>query len=199
MSTTTPTRTLANGAPLTPETWADFVQRLTHDCRGQGVERHYTASALHIVERKVYVYGISEDYAHSDRLAIIDDDGDGCWRSIAEFIADCDADEMAELDAAAVDSGHLSFATARPWAQKEILDERDGYRLTHWDERWEFVGAHFTRDAAEAFIKRKAHDYPDGLRVYVDAQPYAWEFEAIKNAIMDGHLVLKDSSVQSPA
>lgn len=38
--------TLASGAPLTAETWADFVARLRHHCRGEGVSRHYTASAL---------------------------------------------------------------------------------------------------------------------------------------------------------
>lgn len=194
MSTTT-TPSLATGAPLTPETWADFVQRLTHDCRGEGVNRHFTACALFTVERKVYVYGISDDY--STNLAIIRDDT--VWRSMADFLAeDCiDAEERAAMDAAAVEEGHADFASASEWDQREILEKR-GYMLTGWDERWEFVGAHHTRDAAEAFIRRKAHDYGDGLRVYVEAQPYAWEFEAIKNAIMDGRLVLKDS-VQSPA
>lgn len=184
------TRTLAAGYPLTPETWADFVQRLTDDCRGEGVNRHYTACALHTVERKVYVYGISDDY--SSNLAIIRDDT--VWRSMADFLAeDCiDDEERAEMDAAAVEEGHADFASAPEWDQRSIL-EKQGYMLTGWDERWEFVGAHFTRDAAEAFIKRKAHDYPDGLRVYVEAQPYAWEFEAIKAAIMDGRLVLANS------
>lgn len=194
MSTANAT-SLANGAPLTAEAWADFVHRLTHDCRGDGVKRHYTASALHIVQRKVYVYGIDEDY--TDKIAIIADDC--CWRSMAEFIADCDAEVMAELDAEASERGNASFETASPWEQKDILTDRDGYRMTGWDERWEFVGAHFTRDAAEAFIKRKAHDYRDGLRVYVEAQPYAWEFEAIKEAIMDGRIVLAEPATSPEA
>lgn len=189
--------TLATGAPLTAETWADFVQRLIHDCRGDGVKRHYTASALHIVECKVYVYGIDEDYAYSDRIAIIEDDR--CWRSIADFLADCDDDAKAVLDAAAVAHGYESFEAAYDWDQPNILKDCEGYRVTHWDERWEFIGAHFTRDAAEAFIRRKAHDYRDGLRVYVKAQPYAWEFETIKNAIMDGRLVFKDDQESGAA
>lgn len=189
--------TLASGAPLTAETWADFVARLRHHCRGEGVSRHYTASALFTVERKVYVYGIEEDYAYSDRLAIIE--GESCWRSMADFIAACDADEMAELNAKAIENGQQGFADASSWVQEDILKERDGYTLTHWDERWEFVGAHFTREAAEAFIARKAHDYRDGLRVYVNAQPYAWEFEAIKAAIMDGRLAFVEATGQEGA
>jgi len=47
------------------------------------------------------------------------------------------------------------------------------------------VNSHFTRDAAEAFIRRKQHDYGE-MRVYVESQYYAWEFEAIKEAILDG-------------
>lgn len=139
------THSLANGGPLTPETWADFVSRLTHDCRGDGVKRHYTASALHIVQRKVYVYGISDEY--SSNLAIIRDDT--VWRSLEDFLADADEDECAELDAAAVEDGYTSFLAALELDQQSILEGK-GYMLTGWDERWEFVGAHFTRDAAEA-------------------------------------------------
>ena len=49
------------------------------------------------------------------------------------------------------------------------------------------MNSHFTKDAAEAFIRRKKHDYGE-MRVYVESQYYAWEFEAIKAAILDGTL-----------
>ena len=51
--------------------------------------------------------------------------------------------------------------------------------------------AHFTQEAADAFIARKKHDFPDGLRVYVDAQTYCWEFNAIKEAILSGRIVFQ--------
>jgi hypothetical protein len=38
-------KTLATGAELNADTWADFVARLKHDCEGDGVRRHYTADA----------------------------------------------------------------------------------------------------------------------------------------------------------
>ena len=64
------------------------------------------------------------------------------------------------------------------------------------EERWEFVCQHFTRDAADAFIKRKGHDYREGLRVYVDATSYSWELNTIKAAILDGRIgfIPKDPS-----
>lgn len=62
-------------------------------------------------------------------------------------------------------------------AQWHILGQRENHTVTGWDERWECVNAHFTKDAAEAFIKRKKHDYGKGMRVYVNSQYYAWEFE----------------------
>ncbi|MNN73478.1 hypothetical protein D3C81_1895980 [compost metagenome] len=49
------------------------------------------------------------------------------------------------------------------------------------------MNSHFTKDAAEAFIRRKKHDYGE-MRVYVESQYYALEFEAIKSAILDGTL-----------
>jgi hypothetical protein len=69
-----------------------------------------------------------------------------------------------------------------------VLAELPEHTVTGWDDRWEYVNAHFTHAAAEAFIKRKKHDYRDGMRVYVESQYYAWEFEAIKAAILDGTL-----------
>jgi hypothetical protein len=46
------TPSLATGAKLTPETWADFVARLKHDCRSEGVSDHCTADAIFIVQAK---------------------------------------------------------------------------------------------------------------------------------------------------
>jgi hypothetical protein len=72
--------------------------------------------------------------------------------------------------------------------QLEILAELEDHQVVGWNETWEYVNAHFTKDAAEAFIRRKKHDYRKGMRVYVDCQYYAWEFNAIKEAILNGTL-----------
>ena len=44
---------LAVGAPLTQATFADFVERLRHDCVGDGVRDHWTADAFFVVQHKV--------------------------------------------------------------------------------------------------------------------------------------------------
>ena len=187
----TPTQalTLATGAKLDADTWADFANRLRHHCRGEGVEWHSTACALFTVQRRVYVYGIDLDYAGN--RCLIDHDGDTrAWRDIASCLADLDDDERALIDKqVASDYGpDATLAGLHEHTQFEVIADVLDYTLTGWDERWEFVGAHFTKEAAEAFIKRKGHDYRDGLRVYVGAQPYAWEFEAIKDGIMAGRI-----------
>jgi len=123
--------TLATGATLTPETFADFVARLRHDVAGEGVKDHYTADAIFIVQAR------------------------------------------------------------KQWS---ILDALPDHTVTGWDEKWEYVSAHMTKDAAEAFIQRKKHDYRKGLRVYVESQCYCWEYNTIIAALMSGELVLKGES-----
>ncbi|WP_255312004.1 hypothetical protein [Pseudomonas mandelii] len=71
--------------------------------------------------------------------------------------------------------------------QWEALSDLEDHTVTGWHQRWEIVNSHFTKDAAEAFIRRKNHDYGE-MRVCVESQYYAWEFEAIKAAILDGTL-----------
>jgi hypothetical protein len=38
------------------------------------------------------------------------------------------------------------------------------------------MNSHFTKDTAEAFIRRKQHDYGE-MRIYVESQYYDWKFE----------------------
>ncbi len=182
--------TLATGADLTPAMFEDFRQRLTHHSRGEGVRDHGTADAIFIVEAKRLVYGISNEY--TDNRVVIQDDSE--WFSPQEYWDDADEEERAELDKAAQEYGDCDFLELREDDKWEVLGELEDHTVTGWDERWEYVNAHFTREAAEAFIKRKAHDYRRGLRINVYAQLYCWEWNAIKAAIMDGRLGLVNES-----
>ncbi|MGE8185912.1 hypothetical protein [Pseudomonas sp. NPDC086278] len=80
--------------------------------------------------------------------------------------------------------GFLELDTDAQW---ELLSELDDHTVTGWNKRRKIVNSHFTKEAAEAFIRRKKHDYGE-MRVYVESQYYAWEFEAIKEAILNGTL-----------
>lgn len=179
--------TLATGAALTPETFADFVARLQHDVEGEGVKHHYTADAIFIVQARVEVAGIDRDY--TDKLLVFVDES--TWYSPQEYWDDLDEHGRESLDRKAVEEEGSSFLGLDVPSQWDILDDLPDHTVTGWDERWEYVSAHMTKDAADAFVKRKGHDYRKGLRVYVESQCYSWEYNAIINALMRGDLVLK--------
>lgn len=175
------TRTLANGAELSAETWADFVARLHHDCVGPGVERHYTADATFIVQKRVWRV-VPEEM--SDILRV---HTDGYDETVADFFADLEPEQQAALN----DECDGSFSEADGYDKGRALAKlHPDSTLYYAEETWEFVCQHFTRDAADAFIKRKAHDYREGLRLYVDATSYSWELNTIKAAILDGRIGL---------
>lgn len=179
---------IAVGGQLTPDTWADFVQRLRHHCKGQGVNWHHTAAALFTVQTQRTDYGYERDYAEG--LVVIHDGS--AWFSPDDYWKDLDEEEQSELNAIAQEDGGCDFTDMDTDDQWEILAGLDDHAVTGWNKRWEIVNSHFTKEAAEAFIRRKQHDYGP-MRVYVESQYYAWEFEAIKEAIMDGRLVIADA------
>jgi len=170
---------LAKGAPLTKATWDDFVKRLHHDIKGEGVREHYTADAVFLVQKRVW-HTVPEEC--SDILRIVTD---GTDETFEEFIEDLEPEQLAALDAE-VDG---SFTDSDSYEQKEALGKLfPDSTLYHAYEDWETVNQHFTKDAAEAFIARKKHDYREGLRVYVDCSCYSWELNTLKEAILSGQI-----------
>ena len=174
---------LATGSDLSASTWADFVTRLRHDCNGAGVKWHHTAAALFTVQTKRIDYGFEPDYAEG--LVVCREDCS--WFSPKEYWDDLDEEDQKELDDKVMKNDGCCFLDLDSDDQWDLLGELDDHTVTGWNKRWEIVNIHFTKDAAEAFIRRKQHDYGE-MRVYVESQYYAWEFEAIKEAILDGTL-----------
>jgi len=182
-----PAPSLATGHNLDAATWADFLSRLRHDCVGPGVYDHCTADAIFIVQAKRIIYGIDTDY--SDNRVLIDHCNEGEWFSPKEFWEDRDHDARVALNKAMQDWSSCQFMKADESDQWYVLGELQGHSVTGWHETWQYISAHFTKDAAEAFIRRKKHDYRRGMRVYVESQYYSWEFNAIKEAILNGTLI----------
>lgn len=180
-------QTLAKGYPLTKQTYDDFVSRLKHDCVGCGVKEHCTADALFIVQTKRIISGIDLDYC-DDRVVYCDGSS---WFSPQEYWDDLDEDGKNGINSISIEQNNCEFLDLCENDQWDILSELDEHTVTGYEERWEYVNSHFTKDAAEAFIERKKHDHRE-LRIYVDSQYYAWEFNEIKNAILSGKLAFKD-------
>lgn len=182
---------LATGYPLGPETWADFVTRLRHDCVGEGVRSHMTADVVFVVQARRIVHGIDADYT-DNRAVYMDEDPSVEWFSPEGYWADCDADERGMLNESAEVMGCCSFLELTARDQWHILGSQEGYTVTGWVDYWESISLHFTNDAANAFTRRKSHDYRHGLRVVPEAQHYCWEFNAVKAAILDGRVVFNE-------
>ena len=178
---------LARGAELTADTWADFVARLHHDCVGEGVRDHYTADAVFLVQKRVWLT-VPEDCGDCIRVHT-----DGHDETIESFIEGLEPEELAALDAAVDGPFAESDSYDMTEALAKVLPESTLY---HSVGEWETVNQHFTKEAAEAFVKRKSHDYREGLRVYVDASTYSWELNTIKAAILDGRIGLLPAAAQ---
>lgn len=89
-------------------------------------------------------------------------------------------------------------ADERTTRRLDALDDGFGRNLRGWEkvyyiDIWQYVCSHFTKEAAEAFIARKKHDY-DQLRIFVDCQMYCWEYNAIVEGLLDGKIVFKETT-----
>lgn len=196
--------TLANGGELSEQSFNDFIARLTHDCRGEGVKDHITSNAIFTVQYNKLITGLDTDY--TDNL--------GCYfdssfsGSIDDFLADIGADHEADDNFAVwlkdvYEQDFEWLLSESRGEQAQILrdfdqSENGWFSLTicGYEYEWTHINSHFTKDAAERFIERKKHDYGE-MRVYVNSQYYAWEFNAIMGALMDGKLILNPDLKQA--
>lgn len=174
---------LATGSPLDQATFDDFVHRLRHHVRGEGVDWHYTADALFTVQARKIIFGIDRDY--TDKVAVAVED---CMYFSPKEYWDGSEDMHERLNEMSIEAADRPFLALAEDGQWDILGDLENHTVSGWDERWDIVNSHFTKEAAEAFIKRKKHDYREGLRVYVEAQVYCWEFNQIIAGLIDGQI-----------
>jgi hypothetical protein len=150
---------------LTKDNFDDFVSRLRYHDNGKGVNKHCTRNPLFIVEKRERVYGFDGDY--SDQYE---------WHNSDDPEYKADKRTATRLDK--LDDGGRDTA---PW------------KKVYYEDRWEFVSAHFTKEAAEAYVRRKHHDYIE-LRVFVECQIYCWEFNAIIDGLLAGRIVFSEKA-----
>ena len=172
---------------LTKEQWDDFVTRLRYHREGEGVKDHYTADAYFIVQKKEQIWGMDHEYAEG-AMYIEQDSGDHLqYATLKEYMDDLDEDQIAALEHDAMSTYDDRLDSLDDEDLLDLLNNKGhSIELVGYVNRWEFVNAHFTREGADAFIARKKHDYPDGLRVYVDAAIYCHEFNMVIDNILSG-------------
>ncbi|MCK2122068.1 hypothetical protein [Pseudomonas sp. PNPG3] len=187
---------LAKGDALTADTWSDFVARLRHDTVGERRHDHCTADAIFLVQMEEKIYGLDKEYADEDNLVIFCDDWK--WFSVADYWNDADDHQKAKLNRMSQDEHGCKFRRADPRDQWVLLGELPEHRLLAYQTQWTTVNTHLTHAAAEAFIKRKQHDYPP-LRVYADSAYWAWELKTIREAILNGSLAFVGATADKAA
>lgn len=168
--------TLANGGELNKRSWDDFVNRLKYHCEGDGVKEHCTSYPIFEVQEKTINTGMDREFTND--WVIIDEEV--FFYSPEELYIDLDDEQTQELNA---DGDFLSLPEKEQW---EIL-EHAGYIVTGYVTEWVTINQHLTKEAAEAFIKRKGHDYEE-LRIVAESLYWCNEFKAIQKAILDGRL-----------
>jgi len=168
--------------------WDAFVARLRHHRIGEGVKDHITADPLFTVQGKRTIYGLESDYALGtvwlDRSA-----GDTLeFDTLTEYFESLNGEVEEAVEACAISEHDCTFTELHEDDQEDVLRIL-GHEIerTGTYEYWEHVNSHFTKEAAEAFIQRKKHDY-DELRIYVESQVYCWEFNDIVEGILAGRI-----------
>lgn len=142
---------------LDKTTFGDFISRLRSHNRGEQVHYHCTRDHLFIVQKRVRHYGIDLKY-DPQTIWVLSDDKELEYETYEE-LRDA-ATEYETENECSLDEWDFRFDDEITLNGKTVF-EKIGYI-----ETWDYVCAHFTKEAAEAFISRKKHDY-DKLRVYV--------------------------------
>lgn len=178
-----PAPELTRTGHLTKQTFADFKNRLWDACEGNGVSAHCTANALFVVQRRVTTWGLMDGYAQHWGVVASGKPYD----SLAQFYESECEERRRLMDESAQNLYGLPFVELAHDQAADLLERREvdvvGYRYS-----WAFVSAHFTPEAAARYVDKNQMGFDEPLRVYVASQAYCDEFNAVKNALMDGRI-----------
>lgn len=173
---------------FTPETWAEFTQQLKKSWEKDNAG---TDSPIFVVQAKNIVWGLDPTHDSVEITNIVDVDQDSKYKSVEDFFESLKATDKHDLNGLAIDEEDELFLDIKASTQINILsdwNERNVY-ICHGKYFWEDINCHLTRTAADAFIKRKSHDYGE-LRVFVKSLYWCDEFKNLLNAIISGEVGL---------
>jgi nitrite reductase/ring-hydroxylating ferredoxin subunit len=164
---------------LTKEYFDDFVSRLKFHNLGVGVDDHCTANPIFIVEKRVRHIGTSLEF-----------DPETLWVDCPEHESEYTDDELKDAIAEYNEENGPTDEFDPDSDDEVTADGETIFKKVGYFDTWEYVCAHFTKEAAQAYIARKKHDYRE-LRIYVDAQVHCWEFNSIVKGLLDGKITFQ--------
>ena len=138
-------------------------------------------------QKQAKIYGLTDEYCEAKIVHFEECE----WDSPQEYWDDAEDDKRNELNGMAYDMWEKDFLDCEESEQWDFLADLDNHTVCGTRKEWQNINAHLTREAAEAFIRRKQHDYPP-LRVYVESMYFGWEYQEIIKALCDGRLVLAE-------
>lgn len=175
---------------FTPVTWAEFTQQLKNSWENDNAG---TDSPIFVVQSKNIVWGLDPASDSVEITNIVDVDQESKYKSVEEFFDSLKAAEKHDLNGLAIDEEDELFLDLKASTQFNILSDWNwnghNVHICHGKYFWEDINCHLTRSAAEAFIKRKSHDYGE-LRVFVKSLYWCDEFKNLLNAIINGEVGL---------
>ena len=173
---------------FTPETWAEFTQQLKNSWEKDNAG---TDSPIFVVREKKIVWGLDPASDSVEITNIVDADDESTYKSIDDFFESLKATDKHALNGLAIEEEDELFLDVKASTQINILSDWNerNIHICHGKYFWEDVNCHLTRSAADAFIKRKSHDFGE-LRVFVKSLYWCEEFKNLLNAIISGEVGL---------
>ncbi|GKT19697.1 hypothetical protein ADUPG1_011556, partial [Aduncisulcus paluster] len=123
----------------------------------------FCAHPLYTVQEKNRTHGFDP---------LFTEHGETVWIDIENGCEEVDLEKMGISEADAEEKGYL--------------------QKTGFQDKWEFVNAHFTYKAAEEYIKKFSHRHKGDLTVFVSSMHNSPEMIAIRKALLEGQLFQLD-------
>lgn len=163
----------------------ELVDRLKYWNKSEeGRHSHITDSPIFTVQQLVKVYGFDSTY--SDDWCLCYDDE--VWWNVEEYMYSLDDDRVSKIVNKSGCDNIEQFLDLNGWDQiYELQAETTDLNQVYYKEEWQHVNTHLTKEGAQAFIKRKQHDYGK-LRVYVESLFWCVEFKELIKGLVSGEI-----------
>ncbi|MGX9459469.1 hypothetical protein ACWU37_21295 (plasmid) [Photobacterium damselae subsp. damselae] len=183
---------------LTQDTFTDFVSRLKHGQSDSEVPRHCTSHPVFSVQEETTIWRRENSSCYTiDTLLINSWDGNS-YDNYEQFLCSIeDNEERSQLKA------HIFEENVDTSDLMELAEAINNYDSSYEAEAlfgekvWRHINTHLTKEAAEAFISRKKHDYGK-LRTYVLSAYWCWELQAVIDGMCNGSIQYVDLSINTP-